>query len=263
MLDKTPSDILGGLDDGGGLLARTFAAAQVQNDFMWAWDHYETVLGQLARAVNAKRLLEIGGGRDPSFKPDELSALGIEMTINDISQSELDVLPAGYRKACFDVAGDISKVADLYGTFDLAFSRMVFEHVADGRRAWQNLYDLLAPGGVALAFVPTLYAFPFLVNWLLPDAVAARIVKTLYRNRTDEEDPVFPVRHSWTFASERKMKPMLNAIGYREVQVVPFYGHLYYNGVPLLRDLHKAFTKVAQRRDWRLLASYAYIVARK
>ena len=84
------------------------------------------------------------------------------------------------------------QVADLRGIFDLAFSRMVFEHVADGQRAWNNLYELLAPGGVALAFIPTLYSFPFVVNWLLPDDVAAKIVKLLYRNRTDDEDPVFP-----------------------------------------------------------------------
>ena len=46
---------------------------------------------------------------------------------------------------------------------------MVFEHVEDGQRAWANLYQLLAPGGVALAFVPTLYSVPFVINWLLPD----------------------------------------------------------------------------------------------
>ena len=114
----------------------------------------------LARILHAHRLLEVGGGRDPLFKADELKALGIEMTINDISQTELDVLPASYHKACFDVAGDISAVAHLRDSFDLAFSRMVFEHVADGQRAWSNLYQLLAPGGVALAFVPTLYALP-------------------------------------------------------------------------------------------------------
>lgn len=260
MLDKTSTEIL---DGHNSLLARAFRDLEVQNDFLWAWDNYENVVRELTRVLKAKRLLEVGGGRDPLFKADDLSSLGIEMTINDISQTELDVLPDKYRKACFDVAGDISNVANLRGSFDLAFSRMVFEHVADGERAWKNLYDLLAPGGVALAFVPTLYAFPFLVNWLLPDEVAARIVKTLYRNRTDEEDPVFPVRHSWTFGSERKMKPMLDALGYREVKVLPFYGHLYYQGLPLVRDIHKVFTEIARKGDWRPVATYAYIAARK
>jgi SAM-dependent methyltransferase len=263
MLDRTADKVLNEFDKGEGALASAFRELGVQNDRHWAWDNYEHVVRGLARIFRARRLLEVGGGRDPLFRADELAELGIEMTINDISQTELDVLPDTYRKACFDVAGDISAVADLRGTFDLAFSRMVFEHVADGQRAWKNLYELLAPGGIALAFIPTLYSFPFVVNWLLPDDFAAKIVKKLYSNRTDEEDPVFPARYSWTFASEQKMKPMLEAIGYSEVQVLPFYGHGYFERFPVIRDIHDRFTELARKRDWRLIASYAYIAARK
>ena len=262
MLDRTPGDILSGIE-GDDSLAEAFARLGVRNDRDWAWDNYEYVVRGLAHIFHAQRLLEVGGGRDPLFKAGELRALGIEMTVNDISQGELDVLPDGYRKACFDIAGDISAVAGLRDQFDLAFSRMVFEHVADGQRAWANLYELLAPGGIALAFIPTLYAFPFLVNRLLPDAFAARIVKLIYPNRTDDEDPVFPARYSWTFASEGTMKPMLQRIGYRDVAVIPFYGHGYYDRFPLVRDIHARFTALAQRNDWRTVASYAYMAARK
>ena len=263
MLDKTPSGLLHDLHGGGDTLAQAFRELGVLNDRHWAWDNYENVVRGLARILKARRLLEVGGGRDPLFKPDELAALGIEMTINDISQVELDVLPDSYHKACFDVAGDIWAVSDLRGSFDLAFSRMVFEHVADGQRAWKNLYEMLAPGGVALAFIPTLYSFPFVVNWLLPDDVAAKIVKMLYRNRTDDEDPVFPARYSWCYASERKLKPMLQDIGYSEVQVLPFYGHGYFERFPVVRNIHDGFTQMARKGDWRTLASYAYIAARK
>jgi SAM-dependent methyltransferase len=262
MLDRTPGDFLKTFDD-GDILARAFRELGVSNDRNWAWDNYETVVRGLARILHAHRLLEVGGGRDPLFKANELKALGIEMTVNDISQTELDVLPDSYQKACFDVAGNISAVAHLRDSFDLAFSRMVFEHVADGQRAWSNLYQLLAPGGVALAFVPTLYAFPFVVNKLLPDDVAAKIVKLLYPNRTDDEDPVFPARYSWTYASERKMTPMLKAIGYREVVILPFYGHGYFERFPVLREIHAQFTALARKHDWRTVASYAYIAARK
>lgn len=262
MLDRTPGDILKRIDDGDAL-ACAFRALGVSNDHDWAWDNYDSVVRGLARMLHAHRLLEVGGGRDPLFKPHELKSLGIEMTVNDISQIELDVLPDGYSKACFDVAGDISAVAHLRGTFDLAFSRMVFEHVADGQRAWSNLYHLLAPGGVALAFIPTLYALPFVINRVLPDNFAARIVKLVYPHRTDDEDPVFPARYSWTYASERKMRPMLQAIGYREVAIVPFYGHGYFDRFPVLREFHARFTALARKHDWRTVASYAYIAAQK
>jgi SAM-dependent methyltransferase len=244
-------------------LKDAFAPLKVEHSEGWAWANYERVVRHLAEAFGAKRLIEIGGGRDPLFGRAALAEIGAELTVNDISPTELAALPKGYRTACFDIAGDLSPEEIARGGYDLAFSRMVFEHVADGKRAWENLFRLLAPGGIGLAFVPTLYAFPFVANWLLPDDFAARIVKLIYKNRTDNEDPVFPARYSWTVASEKKLAPMLSGIGYRETMVVPFYGHDYYRPFPLVRDIHAKFTEIARARDWRFFASYAYIAARK
>lgn len=244
-------------------LAGAFASLGIANNDHWAWHNYKRVIRDLSEYFSAQRLIEIGGGRDPLFDRSELNDLGVEMTVNDISPVELAALPEGYHTACFDVAGDISRVAHWRNSFDLAFSRMVFEHVADGQRAWTNLYELLAPGGVGLAFVPTLYSVPFVLNWLLPDSVAAAIVKLIYHHRTDKEDPVFPARYSWCFADQERLQPMLKSIGFRDVAVIPFYGHGYYRFFPVIRDFHKRFTEVAQQRDWRMLASFAYIAARK
>jgi len=245
------------------VLAAALGSLGVENHRQWAWDNYKRVVRDLCGSLGAQHIIEIGGGRDPLFSPDEIAAMGVDMTVNDISPSELAVLPAGYRTACFDVAGDISKVGHLRNSFDLAFSRMVFEHVEDGQRAWSNLYQLLAPGGVALAFVPTLYSVPFVLNWLLPDNVAAAIVKRFFPNRAGDDDPVFPARYSWTFGSDRRMRPMLSAIGYREVAILPFYGHGYYEPFPIIRDVHNWFTALARSNDWQTLASFAYIAVRK
>jgi SAM-dependent methyltransferase len=244
-------------------LREALASLGIEHSEGWAWANYERVVRRLAEITHAKRLIEIGGGRDPLFGREALAQLGAELTVNDISAVELAALPKGYRTACFDIAGALSAEEIARGGYNLAFSRMVFEHVADGQRAWANLFRLLAPGGIALAFVPTLYALPFVVNWLLPDDFAARLVKLIYKNRTDEEDPVFPARYSWTVASEKRLAPMLLGIGYREVAVVPFYGHGYYRPFPLIRDLHAKFTEAARARDWRFFASYAYIAVRK
>src|SRR5258708_26884811 len=218
-------------------LKDAFAPLNVEHSETWAWANYERVVRYLAEASGAKKLIECGGGRDPLFGRAALTELGAELTVNDISPTELAALPKGYRTACFDIAGELSPEEIARGGYDLAFSRMVFEHVADGQRAWENLFRLLAPGGIGLAFVPTLYAFPFVANWLLPDDFAARIVKLLYKNRTDTADPVFPARYSWTVASEKKLAPMLKEIGYRDAMVVPFHRHSYYQTSPLLRQI--------------------------
>src|ERR1700722_1065552 len=114
-------------------LAEAFSQLGIENYDEWAWTNYKPVIRNLCTHLAAHQLIEIGGGRDPLFNPLEISGLGVEMTINDIADGELAALPYGYRTARFDVAGDISRVANLRGTFDLAFSRMVFEHVADGQ----------------------------------------------------------------------------------------------------------------------------------
>jgi SAM-dependent methyltransferase len=244
-------------------LADVFARLGVENKDTWGWDNYDRVIRHLATSFGARRLIEIGGGRAPLFAPQALADMGAELTVNDISPTELARLPATYRTACFDIAGDVSKSAVERNAYDLAFSKMVFEHVADGRQAWENLHRILAPGGVAIAFIPTLFALPFVINKLLPDDFAEKLIKLINRERRDDTSPVFPARYSWSFAIERWLRPMLANIGYREVMVVPFYGHVYYRRFPVLRDLHAAFTRLARRRDWRLFASYAYIVVRK
>src|SRR3984893_3842077 len=209
-------------------LKDAFAPLAVEHSEGWAWANYERVVRHLAEAAGAKKLIEIGGGRDPLFGRAALRELGAELTVHDISPVELAALPKGYRTACFDIAGDLSPKEIARGGYDLAFSRMVFEHVADGQRAWENLFRLLAPGGIGLAFVPTLYAFPFVANWLLPDDFAARIVKLLYKNRTDDEDPVFPARYSWTVASEQTVSTIVSKSVYGDAIVLPFCAHCYY-----------------------------------
>jgi len=245
------------------VLADAIAKLGVKSDWHWAWDNYKRVVRSLSMHIGAHRLIEIGGGRDPLFDRAELKDLGADLTVNDIAPAELAFLPPDYPTACFDVVGDLSNIAQFRNKFDLAFSRMVFEHVADGERAWANLYELLSPGGIALAFIPTLYSPPFVVNWLLPHKIAAAIVKTLQPKRRGDEDPVFPPVYSWCFANESRMSAMISAIGYREVSVLPFYGHGYYDNIPIARDVHKWVTEIVCRRDWRMLASFAYILARK
>jgi SAM-dependent methyltransferase len=245
------------------ILRNAFQSLATDNYWRWAWHNYKRVVQELSWRLKARRLIEIGGGRDPLFDLTELKNLGAELTLNDIDPKELALLPKGYPTACFDIVGDLSSVGHLRNSFDLAFSRMVFEHVADGQRAWANLYELLAPGGIALAFIPTLYAVPFVINWLLPHRLAAATVKMLQPERRGEEDPVFPPVYSWCFADEPRMQSMLSAIGYREVVVLPFYGHGYYNRFPVIRNVHEWFTGIARRRDWRMLASFAYIAVRK
>jgi len=236
----------------------------------WAWDNYKpTLLGfveslrQLGRCGGdgSVRLLEIGGGRGPQFNPDEAKRLGVALTVNDIDARELSLAPPGFGAACFNIADEVDPA--LFGQFDFVFSRMVFEHVKDAPRAWANVAALLAPGGVALAFHPTLYSPPFILNWLTPEAFSARALKLFFPWRHDGDYPKFPARYEMCVAEPSAVAPKLGACGFSETLIAPFFGHGYLRSVPIARDIEGALHVWAERRDIRWLSSYAFTLARK
>ena len=251
-------------------LAGPFRRLNYDSREQWAWDNYKPALVAFVETLRQAgrcgedgrvRLMEIGGGRGPQFTPEEAEKLGIALTVNDIDARELSLAPKGFATACFSIAGDVDPA--LEAKFDFIFSRMVFEHVKDAPQAWRNVANLLAPGGVALAFHPTLYSPPFIVNWLAPEAFSARLLKLFFPWRHDGDYPKFPARYEMCVAEPRFVAPKLRGYGFSESLIAPFYGHGYLRAVPVLRDIEGALHVWAERNDVRWLSSYALTVARK
>ena len=148
--------------------------------------------------------------------------------------------------------------------FDFVYSRMVMEHVRDARQLWENQYAMLADGGVALAFFPTLYAPAFALNRMIPESVSSAIVRNLFPDRTEDgENPKFPAFYDQCYGSEARLRPLLEEIGFRNVVVLPFYGYSYFHKLPGLKQVDAAFTRFVRQRDWRTFTSFAYIIAEK
>jgi SAM-dependent methyltransferase len=244
-------------------LEEKIGALQSNPDYRQAWDKYrDTVLG-LIETSGAKSVLEVGGGRFPYLTQEEIARLGIVYTSNDISERELSLAPEWVNKAHFDVqTADRATVAPFAGQFDFAFSKMVMEHVASYERAYRNLYDVLRPGGISLAFHPVLYTVPFVVNRVIPEKLAARILTIAFPHRTDDGVPKFPATYSGCRISAR-VREKLKGIGFSEVWQVPFYGHNYYHKLPVVRSVHNSVTEWAKAQKVTELASYAYTIAVK
>jgi len=242
------------LEAARALLARL--GGDADSDRMW--DAYKPLVLGLSRDLGLARHLEIGGGRDPLLTPEEATRDGLSVTVNDISQEELDHAPAAFRTACFDIAGDAPA-----GAYDLIYSRMVMEHVPDVARMWANIHGLLAPGGVAISLYPTLYAFPFVLNKLIPERMSSAIVGALFPNRTAHEDPKFPAHYDWCYGGEARMRPMMATAGFQDFAVVPFFDHAYYVRFPIVRDVHRVYAAGMRRLDWRVGTAYALMIAVK
>jgi SAM-dependent methyltransferase len=220
---------------------------------------YLPTLMRLISSYEAPRILELGGGRTPSFQPDELAPNIASYTVNDISAEELALTGPDYQTALFDVTGDVSRFA---GQFDVVFSRTLIEHVRDGRKMHRNVLALLRPGGVAFHLAPTLYSPAFVINKLLPESVSRSVLTAFFPHRRSEK-PKFPAFYDWCLGNRSKMERMLRDVGYGEVELRNFYGTNYFRKIPCLREIDDAFTRLAAARDWSTFGSFIHIIARK
>lgn len=229
-------------------------------DCDWAEGNFKATLLALSQQLGLKRVLEIGGGRRPSFTVEEVAAAGLEYSISDISESELALADARYGKHCFDIGG--ASVPLDRGQYDLIFSCKVFEHVANAEQAYRNAAALLAPGGVLVNFVPVLFSPPMVINQLLPEKLAAAVLRFYRPERNPNEQPKFPSFYRLCRANAATAA-QIKACGFDAVVIKEFYGHHYFDRVPVLKHTHAYFTRLCQRFSFKPLASRAYILARK
>lgn len=219
---------------------------------------YDDALRSLIADYPQADILELGGGRWPSFRLSELPGNLRSYTVNDVSEEELSLVPPEYNKARFDVAGDASSFE---GRYDVVFSRFLAEHVADGYAMHRNIHQVLKPGGTAFHLIPTLYAFPFVINRLLPERLGQFVLDAFSRRR--EISPKFPAYYSQCYGDTRRMRRMFQEIGYEHAEIRNFYGHFYYEQIPGLREFESWFSSVASRNGWSWCSSYAYLIVRK
>lgn len=245
-------------------LSDVVATLEPDTDFRWAWHHYRDTIISLSQEMGLTDHLEIGGGRVTLFTPGEAADFGFNITINDISAQELSMAPEEFDKALCDIGSDAASSTLSPESYDLVYSKMVMEHVANVPQMWRNTYDALRPGGVAVAFYPTLFAPPFVVNHLIPEKLSGSILRRFFPDRGDTGDqPKFPALYSHCYGSMARMQPLLDTVPFQEVVLLPFYGYSYMQGIPGVRQGDELFTRSVKRRDARTFTSFAYLLARK
>ena len=224
-----------------------------------AWETFETRVINLIENFSCPDIMELGGGRKPLFTPNKIPQIVNSYTINDISQHELDRLTPDYKRAQFDVCGNIDGHESQY---DIIFSKMLVEHVPDGQQLHQNVHKMLKPGGIAFHFHPKLYAFPFVINKLLPEILSSRLLIFFFPERKTAL-PKFPARYSWCKGSIKSTKKRLKTIGFSHTTVEAFYGHGYYKNIPLLNNIEKATSFVCHRYNISMFAPYVFVTTEK
>jgi len=232
-------------------------SAATELDYRRALAGFEPRVRELIAAHGHHHICDIGGGRTPLLWPGEVRELGVEYTLLDVSQDELDLAPAGHHTLCMDITAPLDPANR--ERFDLIFSKFVAEHVADGHAMHRNILAMLQPGGHAFHLFPTLYHPAFIVNRLLPMHLTDRL-----RNAaTGVSYPKFPVTYSMCFGPSPARIGVFRAMGYDVIEYTGFYGTPYLRRVPVLGRADAAINAWLARRRVRSLTSYAYLILRK
>lgn len=219
-------------------------------------DYLPTPREIVEKYPNAK-ILELGGGRLPSFTLSQLPDNVASYTVNDIDPAELEMTSDEYDKACFDVIGDVSTFE---GQFDVVFSRTLIEHVSDGFKMHQNIVKLLKPGGTAFHMAPTLYALPFVVNKWFPETISRALLYLFFPRRKAEKSK-FPAHYSWCYGNRDKMTDMLVRAGFSNASIRTFYGHAYFRKIPVLRSIDNRANAFFAKRDMHDFGSFAHLTS--
>lgn len=132
---------------------------------------------RVAEAINRRRgqvVLDVGGGKDCPFLPyvDEPEAHVI--VAFDFSEEELRC----NRRLDNRVVGDAARAGLPFrdASADLVVSRSVVEHIRDNRAYFANCARALRPGGTMIHTFPGRFAPFALINQVLPNWLARRLL---------------------------------------------------------------------------------------
>ncbi len=224
------------------------------------WQQYPALLKQTILDHHLKRICDVGGGANPVIPPDFIHDHGLDYSLLDISKEELDKAPNQYKKIIADIANPNGLEAE--DGYDLVFTKMLAEHVKDGEWLHRNVYSILRPGGYAIHFMPTMYSLPFVINFLLPESFATKILDWV-SPRDRYKKAKFPAYYSWCIGPTKSHMERLEQLGYHIESMQGGFGHEYYSKIPIVHQIHSAITRLLMKKPVPHLTSYCLIILRK
>jgi SAM-dependent methyltransferase len=236
------------------------AARIVYRDADELWGGYDNSVLTLARDTGVRAVAELGGGANPIIGGDDWN-FATTRVVFDISANELAKANSRVRTQVADLC---KPVTDGQNSYDLVFSKMLCEHLPDARTFHENCFKLLRPGGLSVHFFPTLFAFPYLVNKLIPEETTRKIIDKLQPGRLENPNwEKFPAYYRWTTGPTKRAIRRFESIGFQIEAWHSAFGHSYYHVIPPLHRLEQAKSKFLLEHPVAALTSWSMVVLRK
>ncbi len=237
-----------------GTTAISYARSEI------AWEEFDRTVHDLILSNKLRRICEVGGGANPTLPIEFVKEHKLHYTIIDVSAEELAKAPPGYVTIVADLCESAAIRND--GEFELVFSKMLAEHLTRPRTFHRNILRILAAGGIALHFFPTLYALPFVVNRLMPDTISTVILHYV-APRDQRQHRKFPAFYRWCRGPTRLQISRFKRQGFHVLSYRGFFGHGYYKRFPILPKLVGRLTTLLLDHPVPALTAYARVLLQK
>jgi SAM-dependent methyltransferase len=223
----------------------------------WAHVDFTRRLRERLVGLGGGKVCELGGGARPAIELPFLREHDLECLVVDLSEAELEKAPSGYAT----LVGDVSSAAFSTGShegYDLVFSRVLAEHITDPRQFHANVHRLLRPGGTAMHFFPTLWWPPFVVNRMLPEALAERLLLRVEPWRV-KSGPAgkFPAYYRWCRGPTERQVARFASVGFAVEHCVAYFGESTHAPGKALKRLNRAWMEFMVGHPSYLFTSYA------
>lgn len=249
-----------GKDDVLEVVTRT-AHQVTYKDVIELWRGYPDLVLEHARRHGVSDVAELGGGANPFVGDAQKWGFAHHRVVIDISADELAKAGSDVETRTADLC---QPVVDGHNSYDLVFSNLLCEHLANPRVFHENCFNLLRPGGLSIHFFPTLYALPFVVNKLIPERLGHALLYKIYPERLDHgSHNKFPAYYRWTTGPTRRAVKRFESVGFEVEEFHGTFGHQYYHQVPPLHAVESAKSKFLLRHPVPALTSHAAVVLRK
>lgn len=214
-----------------------------------------------AIAQGARSICDVGGGARPLMFVPQIERFGLDYLVVDVSRRQLELSPPGYQQAQGSILDRsfVERLREQHGAFDVVVSRWCAEHLPDGRRFHENVFELLRPGGVAIHMFPTLYSLPFVVNRLLPSSLSAGLLFRVCPDRGGKFRPYY----SWCRGPSARQLERLRSTGFEIERYTGYFGHAFYKRIPPLAAAHARLTRALLEHPHPSMTSFALVVLRR
>jgi 2-polyprenyl-3-methyl-5-hydroxy-6-metoxy-1,4-benzoquinol methylase len=226
-------------------------------DFI-GWGKTENFVKELIKNYNIKTILEIGAGANPTINAEYIKANNLDYTISDIEDIELQKAEKVYNKMVVDFSADIN----IEQKYDLVFSRMVGEHISNGKLFHNNIFKILNKGGISFHCFSTLYALPFVLNRIMPENFSDRLLSA-FAPRDKDKHGKFKAYYEWCRGPSNKMIKRYKSIGYEIIEYVGYFGHNYYKKIPVLNKIENAKAELLKRMRISYATAYTHIILQR